>query len=114
VESGGNIIAKELSATMTIKGDLENPYSYIKSKYIAGVNECELLDGSILAQHKSNFVIKRANIKNAYHDPKKKWGMGYYPHDGKVYIETFDGRKKEFIILGNQSGHKIANLVLTK
>lgn len=114
IESGGNIIAKELSATMTIKGDLQNPYSYIKTKSIDRIKDCELLDGSILIQNKSNFVIKRADIKNAYYDPKKKWGMGYYPHDGKVYIETFDGRKKEFIILGNQLGHKIASLILTK
>ncbi len=40
--------------------------------------------------------------------------MGYYPHDGKVYIETFDGMKKELIVLGNQSGRKIADLILTK
>jgi hypothetical protein len=113
VESGGNIIAKELSATMTVKGDLQNPYSYINSKYLDRVQEYELLDGSILTQNKSNFVIKRTDIKNAYYDAKKKWGMGYYPHDGKVYIEIFDGRKKEFIILGNQSGQKIANLILT-
>jgi hypothetical protein len=99
---------------MTIRGDLQNPYSYVKAKYIDRIQECNLLDGSILQQNKSNFIIKRADIKNAYYDPKKKWGMGYYPHDGKVYIETNDGRKKEFIILGNQSGHKIATLILTK
>ena len=114
VESGGNIIAQEISATMTIRGDLQNPYSYVKTKYIEKLQDVELLDGSILKQNKSNFIIKRADIKNAYYDQKKKWGMGYYPHDGKVYIETKDGQKQEFIILGNQSGHKIANFILTK
>lgn len=114
IESGGNVIAKEISKTMAVRGDLQNPYSYVKSKYIDEVQDCELLDGSILTHDKSNFIIKRADIKNAYYDPKKKWGMGYYPHDGKVYIETFDGKKKEFIISGNQSGNKIANLILTK
>ncbi|MEO7486170.1 MAG: hypothetical protein ABIU77_03680 [Ferruginibacter sp.] len=114
VESGGSMIAKELSATMTINGDLQNPYSYIKSKYIDDVADLELLDGSILSNQKSNFIIRRSDIKNARYDPRKKWGMGYYPHDGKVYIETTDGKKKEFIILGNQSGHTIASLVLTK
>lgn len=114
VESGGNIIAKELSTTMAIRRDLQNPYSYVKSKYIDKVQDYNLLDGSILTQGKSNFVIQRTDIKNAYYDPKKKWGMGYYPHDGKVYIETDNGKKKEFIILGNQSGHKIATLILTK
>ena len=114
VESGGNLIAKELSATMTIKGDLQNPYSYVKSKNIDKVQDYDLLDGSILTQNKSNFVINRADIKNAYYDPKKKWGMGYYPHDGKVYIKTNDGKKKEFIIMGNQSGQKIASLILIR
>ena len=113
VESGGNIIAKELAGTMAIKGDLQNPYSYVKSKFIDRVNNYDLFDGSILTQNKSNFVIKRSDIQNAFYDPKKKWGMGYYPHDGKVYVETHDGRKKEFIIMGNQSGEKIANLIMT-
>lgn len=114
VESGGNILAKELSNTMTVKGDLQNPYAYVKSKYLDRVQDLELVDTDILKQDKSNFVIHRADINNAYYDPKKKWGMGYYPHDGKVYVATNDGKKKEFIILGNQSGHKIASLILTK
>lgn len=114
VESGGSILTKEFSKTMAVKGDLQDPYSYIKSKYIDKVQNLDLLDGSILTQGKSNFLIQRADITNAYYDPKKKWGMGYYPHDGKVYIVTNDGKKKELIILGNQSGHQIANLILTK
>jgi hypothetical protein len=114
VESSGSMFAKEVSATMTVKGDLQNPYSYIKSKYVDSVKECDLFDGSILKQNKSNFVIKRAEVKNVYYDAKKKWGMGYYPHDGKVYVETFSGKKIEFIILGNQSGQKIVNLILTQ
>ncbi len=114
VESGGNILAKELSNTMTVKGDLQNPYSYIKSKYLDRVQDLELTDENILAQDKSNFVIHRAGIINAYYDPKKKWGMGYYPHDGKVYVSTNNGKKKEFIILGDQSGLKIASHILTK
>lgn len=114
VESGGNILAKELSKTMTVKGDLQNPYSYIKTKYLDRLQDLELIDTEILKQDKSNFVIQRADINNAYYDPKKQWGMGYYPHDGKVYVVTNNGKKKEFIILGNQSGHKIANIILTK
>ena len=114
IESGGNILANELSKTMAVKGDLQDPYSYIKSKYLDRVQDLELADENILAHDKSNFVIHRADVMNAYYDPKKKWGMGYYPHDGKVYVVTNDGKKKEFIILGNQSGHKIASLIVTK
>lgn len=112
VESGENKVVKALSESMAVKGDLQNPYSYIKSKYLDRVQDWELLDASILKQNKSNFIIRRQEVKNAYYDAKKKWGMGYYPHDGKVYIEKFEGPRKEFIVLGNQSGQKIANLIL--
>lgn len=112
IESGENGIVNEISKTIAVKGDLQNKYSYIKSKFINYIQDYELLDGSIFTQDKSNFIFSRNYIKNAYHDPRKKWGMGYYPHDGKVYIETVDGRKKEFIILGNQSGQKIVQLIL--
>ena len=119
VEAGGgnklaHRITREIVNTMTIKADLQNPYSYVKSKYIDKVDEFELLDGSILTQSKSNFIIRREDITNVYYDPKEKWGIGYYPHDGKVYVETKDGRKLEFIILGNQSGQKIVDNILKK
>jgi hypothetical protein len=114
VESGGSGLTKEIINTMTVKGDLQNPYSYVKSKYVDRLQDLVLTDNYILKQDKSNFVIRRDNINSVYYDPKKKWGMGYYPHDGKVYVVTNDGKKKEFIVLGNQSGHKIANLLLTK
>ena len=45
---------------------------------------------------------------------EKKWGMGYYPHDGKVYVKTKNGKKKEFIILGSQSGKEIENWIKKK
>jgi len=37
--------------------------------------------------------------------------MGYYPHDGKVYVTTNNNKKKEFIILGAQSGEAIKNWI---
>lgn len=113
-DSGDYFLLNELSQTMAIKGDLQNPYSYIKKKYFDRLQDLELIDSEILKQDKSNFIIQRSDVNNAYYDPKKKWGMGYYPHDGKVYVVTNSGKQKEFIILGNQSGHKIANIILTK
>jgi hypothetical protein len=55
-----------------------------------------------------------SDIKSAIYNPSKKFGMGYYPHDGRVIIETFDNKKREFIILGNQSGESIANFITIK
>lgn len=114
VESDSSYLANKLVKTMIVKGDLQNPYSYIKSNYLDKIQDLELNIENIRAHDHANFVINRDDISNSYYDPKKKWGMGYYPHDGKVYVVTKDGKKKEFIILGNQSGQKIANLVLTR
>ncbi len=114
IESGGNLLEEKLSNLMAVRGDLQNPYSYIKSSYYQRMQELELTDKHILAQNKANFVIYRADIEKAYYDPRKKWGMGYYPHDGKVYLITTTGMKKEFIILGNQSGKRIAEMIRSK
>lgn len=111
---GGRRATKQVTRTLAIQGNLTNPHSYIKDIYIEMVENDNLLDGSILKRSKSNFIIKRKDITSAIYDPKKKWGMGYYPHDGKVYVVINSNKKREFIILGDQSGQKIANLVSPK
>ncbi len=85
-----------------------------KEKYLKKAANLNLIDESIIEANKTNFLIKLSDIKSAIYNPSKKFGMGYYPHDGRVIIETFDNKKREFIILGNQSGESIANLITTK
>jgi hypothetical protein len=96
---------------LAVRGDLSNPFSYLKEKYINNIKDEDLMSNSFLINNKANFRINKKDIKNVYYDSNKKWGMSYYPHDGKVYIETFDKKKKELIILGNQSGQAIANWI---
>ncbi len=91
-----------------VKGDLTNPLSYIKEEYINNIN---LDDKTLLKANNTNFIIKRSDIETVWYDASKKWGMGPYPHDGKVYVKTYRGKTREFIILGNQSGQTIANLI---
>jgi hypothetical protein len=112
IEGGKDIFTQEITKPYAIRGDLSNPYSYVKDKYIRAIETLNLLDGSILLKNKTNFIIHKKDIKNVYFDATKKWGMGYYPHDGKVYLETFDNKKREFIILGDQSGETIAQRIL--
>jgi len=94
----------------TLEGDLENPYSYISAKLREKIKDVDITSDEILKQNRSNFRINRSEILSARYDPKKKWGMAYYPHDGKVYIRTAT-RTREFIILGNQSGQEIADIL---
>ena len=93
---------------LAIDGDLQNPNSYINMKYIERIKDVDLLSESFLRIDKANFIINKLDIIRTEHDRSKKWGMGNYPHDGKVYITTQDNSRREFIILGSQSGEEIS------
>ncbi|RZJ78733.1 MAG: hypothetical protein EOO47_12905 [Flavobacterium sp.] len=114
VEGGEDMFTKQITRSLAIKGDLMNPYSYLKEKYIREIENENLLGDSFLKLNKNNFKISKKDIKKVFYEPKKKWGMGNYPHDGRIYIETISGKKKELIILGDQSGEKIALWMMTK
>jgi hypothetical protein len=91
-----------------VDGDLLNPYSYMNPKYLKRIQNVDLLSESFLKISSANFIIKRSDIASVKYDPGKKWGMGYYPHDGKVYVtNNKNGDEREFIILGTQSGLEI-------
>lgn len=87
-----------------IDGDLQNPHAYINPKYIKRMSDIDLLSGDLTKVDRANFVINRSDVTAVEYDKSKKWGMGYYPHDGKVYVTQRDRSKREFIILGSQSG----------
>ncbi|QQS28237.1 MAG: hypothetical protein IPM47_15395 [Sphingobacteriales bacterium] len=114
VEGGKDILTREIISNMAIKGDFTNPYSYLKNKYLGKIVYLNLTVGSIVEGNKTNFLIKLSDIKSAIYNPSKEFGMGPYSHDGRVTIETYDNNKREFIILGNQSGEHIAHLITTK
>lgn len=70
---------------------------------------------AFLAEDKDNFIIQRATIKRVYHNPSKKWGMGYYPHHGRIEIEapkTWENRKgdRELILVGDQDPDRVLSL----
>jgi len=114
VEGGGDALTRSITKKMAIQDDLQNPYSYMKSSYLRKIENLNIYGEDILKTEKPNFKINRNEIKNATYDKRKKWGIGYYPHDGKVYVKTKNGKKKEFIILGSQSGKEIENWIEKK
>jgi hypothetical protein len=112
VSGGEDLITKKITNYLSIDGDLTDPYSYLKEKYIKRIENADFNDRNIIGDNKSSFIIEKKQIKKVYYDHRKKWGMGNYPHDGKVYVETNDNKKREFIILGNQSGKRITNSII--
>lgn len=113
VQGGADPLTMLITYDMSIKSNVDNPYSYVKSKYLKKIEHLDIFGQEILNSNKSNFKIERKDIINVWHDKKKKWGMGYYPHDGKVYVKTLH-KKWEFIILGSQSGKEIEEWIKNK
>jgi hypothetical protein len=111
VETAHDPLLNIIIGSLAVKGNLTNPYSYTKSKYLRKIENEDLTGSGFLSQNKNNFRISRKEIKRVEYDASKKWGMAYYPHDGKVYVEMYDGNKRELIILGNQSGSHIASII---
>lgn len=92
--------------------DLENPTTYMSKKYLQIYHELNLSDNSIISTNKSNFKIPYSAIQSVNFNKRKKFGMGYIPHDGRICIET--NKKREFIILGNQNGDEISESIKFK
>jgi hypothetical protein len=110
--SAGDPATNIITHVLANNGDLTNPYSYVNSRYISEAAKDNLFGEEILKLHRSNFRITRKDITDVEYRSGKKWGMGNYPHDGTVTISTRDNRKREFIILGNQSGENIRQWIL--
>lgn len=111
---GPNDIANYMVRNLMVEGDLNDPRSYVKGKYLNKVRDLDFESDEILTLNRANFRLKYHDIRDVRHDSAKKWGMGYYPHDGKVHVDTTKGKTLEFIILGNQSGESIRNRISSK
>lgn len=94
----------------SVTDDLDDPNSYINFNLFHKYQDLDIQSSRVMQLDNSNFKINFDDILNVYHDKKKKWGMGYYPHDGKIYVEI-NGIKKELIILGSQQGEQIAKFI---
>ncbi len=94
VEGGEDPLTRIVTRKLAVHGNLDDPKSYVDAERIKQPSS-------------ANFSIPLSGISTVTHDPRKKWGMGHYPHDGRVFVEAA-GKKREFIILGNQSGKEIA------
>jgi len=105
-ENNSNLLASRATNHLAIKGSLDDPNSYINPKLLGKYAELDIQSSLVMEMDSSNFKIKFDDILDVYHDKRKKWGMGYYPHDGKIYVET-SVTNKELIILGNQQGADI-------
>lgn len=112
-EGGRDALTRAITHALAVQ-DVNNPYAYGREKYLKAVDDLDLYGEEILQQSGGNFRLAYADIASVRHDPRKKWGMGPYPHDGKIYVTTKAGQQKELILLGKQDGAAIAQLIAQK
>ncbi len=113
VQGGKDLATQYFTSKLAIDGNLYNPFVYLKSSYLKKVDDIEITSEALITTNPTNFIIPRYELDKATYNPDKKFGMGPYPYDGRVTIFLKSGRKREFIILGNQSGNDIAKWLTT-
>lgn len=111
---GGDPMSFSITSLMSVNGDTSNPYSYIKASYLKKLENHDLTGREIIDVSSCNFNLLSGDIEEVTFTNKKKWGMGPYPHDGRVFVKLRNGKKREFIILGNQSTVDITNWINKK
>jgi hypothetical protein len=92
---GGDALTRYITSQLAVHGDLNSPASYIDPNKLS-------------KPHRADFSIALSDISSVEYTAKKKWGMGHYPHDGRVFVYTAK-KKYDFIILGTQPGKDIAS-----
>ncbi len=90
-----------------------DPRNFISRKTLETYNAVDPESTAFLAVDKVNFQIPCASVQGVGFTSRKKMSMGGVPHSGSLFVHLTDGRKREFILLGNQTGEEVERLVLS-
>jgi hypothetical protein len=105
--------AKIRGTTFSPKTPQENkPWYDLKFYLTEGVVEryrgIEPGSAQFMSLDRANFRLALREVRGAVFDPRQKFGMGYVPHTGRLYIQRNQVQKREFMLLGDQDGNDIA------
>ena len=94
---------------------VREPEAYVKKK-LDSYDELLTDESAFLKRDKYNFIIRRSDVIKIWHDPTHKWGMGYYPDTGKIYLESPKTSRnqiavRELILVGNQDAHGLLEML---
>jgi len=87
------------------KSRMHDPEAYVDKKLEAKYNDLLLSDvKGFLRVSNLNFIIRRKDVESVFNSTQKKWGMGYYPYGGRIFIRAhhLDLSFSEFILVGDQ------------
>jgi hypothetical protein len=104
-----------VSSPMTASSAYEwkNPRNFISRKTRDKYRSIDPESPAFLNINRSNFQLPGSNIQGIGFTPRKKISMGGVPHSGSLFVQLTNGRKREFILLGNQEGEEIERRMLS-
>ena len=103
-----------IGTTVSMK-HMHEPEAYVKKK-LDTYDSLLTDEPAFLKKDKYNFIVRRSAVTKIWHDRSHKWGMGYYPDTGKIYLEspeTPENKEKvrELILVGAQNANEILEML---
>ena len=89
-----------------------DPRNFVDPKTRAKYEGVDPESPPFLSIHKDNFRIPCTQVREIRFSSRKKFSMGGIPHSGSLLVTTTDGKKREFILLGQQDGPNIQSRLL--
>ena len=98
------------------KDVMHSPEAYVDKKMEIKYSDPLSDVPGFLRADKDNFIIRRTDVIKVNYNPEKKIGMGYYPHTGRIIIETIKTAEnhkpeRELILVEDQDPQKILNML---
>lgn len=98
------------------KTSMHNPEAYVDSTMAAKYPDLPSDIPGFLKANNQNFIIRKKDIADITFNPQKKWGMGYYPHNGRVIVKVKEKvynnkTEREFILIGDQNPEEVLTML---
>jgi hypothetical protein len=100
--------------TAVPKNVMHDPEAYVNKKMDSKFTPDLLANRQqFLKNSRLNYIIAKKDIRSIYHNPEKKWGMAYYPHNGRIMIVYKKSSliPTELILVGDQNADDVLRLL---
>jgi hypothetical protein len=81
-----------------------DPLLYPRPAAVAKLRGLDAESPAFLAANGANFQIRGEGVVAVEHSTRSKWGMGSVPYSGRLVFSLEGGRRREFLLLGDQDG----------
>jgi hypothetical protein len=91
-------------APMRVTPRWRDPLFYPRPSAVAKLRGLDVESPEFLQANRANFQIRREDVEAVEHTMEEKWGMGSVPYSGRLIVSLKGGRRRDFVLLGDQDG----------